>query len=139
MGDVNFESNAQVIRDQFKKMTKLAEQEGMAFVNDSMNKVQELITPITPVNKNRKAKTRGNLRRGYRVVKARKLSTGRIVGALINTEHYWKYVNDGHRLKNGGFVKGRFMLQKAQNLANMSYIPTRWKVMTIKVLKGAKK
>lgn len=132
MGDVNFESNAQVIRDQFKKMTKLAEQEGMAFVNDSMNKIHETIVPLTPI------KT-GDLRRGYRVVKARKLSTGRIVGAIVNTESYWKYVNDGHRLKNGGFVKGRFMLQKAQNLANMSYIPTRWKVMTIKVLKGAKK
>lgn len=132
MGDVNFESNAQVIRDQFKKMTKLAEQEGMAFVNDSMNKIHETIVPLTPI------KT-GDLRRGYRVVKARKLSAGRIVGAIVNTESYWKYVNDGHRLKNGGFVKGRFMLQKAQNLANMSYIPTRWKVMTIKVLKGAKK
>lgn len=132
MGDVNFESNAQVIRDQFKKMTRLAEQEGMAFVNDSMNKIHETIVPLTPI------KT-GDLRRGYRVVKARKLSTGRIVGAIVNTESYWKYVNDGHRLKNGGFVKGRFMLQKAQNLANMSYIPTRWKVMTIKVLKGAKK
>lgn len=132
MGDVNFESNSQVIKDQFKRMTKLAEQEGMAFVNDSMNKIHETIVPLTPI------KT-GDLRRGYRVVKARKLSTGRIVGALINMEHYWKYVNDGHRLKNGGFVKGRFMLQKAQNLANMSYIPTRWKVMTIKVLKGAKK
>ncbi|MEQ7215611.1 HK97 gp10 family phage protein [Enterococcus asini] len=132
MSDVNFESNAQVIRDQFKKMTKLAEQEGMAFVNDSMNKIHETIVPLTPI------KT-GDLRRGYRVVKARKLSTGRIVGAIVNTESYWKYVNDGHRLKNGGFVKGRFMLQKAQNLANMSYIPTRWKVMTIKVLKGAKK
>lgn len=132
MGDVNFESNAQVIRDQFKKMTKLAEQEGMAFVNDSMNKIHETIVPLTPI------KT-GDLRRGYRVVKARKLSTGRIVGAIANTESYWKYVNDGHRLKNGGFVKGRFMLQKSQNLANMSYIPTRWKQMTIKVLKGAKK
>lgn len=132
MGDVNFESNAQVIRDQFKKMTKLAEREGMAFVNDSMNKIHETIVPLTPI------KT-GDLRRGYRVVKARKLSTGRIAGAIVNTESYWKYVNDGHRLKNGGFVKGRFMLQKAQNLANMSYIPTRWKVMTIKVLKGAKK
>lgn len=132
MGDVNFESNAQVIRDQFKKMTKLAEQEGMTFVNDSMNKIHETIVPLTPI------KT-GDLRRGYRVVKARKLSTGRIVGAIVNTESYWKYVNDGHRLKNGGFVKGRFMLQKAQSLANMTYIPTRWKAMTIKVLKGAKK
>lgn len=132
MGDVKFESNAQVIKDQFKKMTKLAEREGVEFVNDSMNKLHETIVPLTPI------KT-GDLRRGYRVVKARKLSTGRIVGALLNSESYWKYVNDGHRLKNGGFVKGRFMLQKSQSLANMTYIPTRWKQMTIKVLKGAKK
>lgn len=72
-------------------------------------------------------------------MKARKLSTGRIVGALINNEKYFKYVNDGHRTKNGGFVKGRFMIQRATNLANMTYIPRRWKVMAIKVLKGAKK
>ncbi|MGV3085167.1 HK97 gp10 family phage protein [Enterococcus dispar] len=132
MGDVRFESNAKEVMKQFEQMTKLAQKEGEAFVNDSLNKVWELAVPLTPI------KT-GDLRRGYRVMKARKLSTGRIVGALINNEKYFKYVNDGHRTKNGGFVKGRFMLQRATNLANMTYIPRRWKVMAIKVLKGAKK
>lgn len=132
MGDMRFESNAKEVMNQFKQMTKLAEREGIAFVNDSLNKVWETIVPITPI------KT-GDLRRGYRVVKARKLSTGRIVGVLMNSEKYFKYVNDGHRTRNGGYVKGRFMLQRATNLANMTYIPRRWKSMTIKVLKGAKK
>lgn len=63
-----------------------------------MNKVVSLAKPLTPVKS-------GNLRRGYRVVKARKLSSGRIVGAVINNEHYFKYVEEGHRTKNGGFVK----------------------------------
>lgn len=132
MGDMRFESNVKEVMNQFKQMTKLAEREGIAFVNDSLNKVWETIVPITPI------KT-GDLRRGYRVVKARKLSTGRIVGVLMNSEKYFKYVNDGHRTQNGGYVKGRFMLQRATNLANMTYIPRRWKSMTIKVLKGAKK
>ncbi|MGX7163387.1 HK97 gp10 family phage protein [Enterococcus massiliensis] len=132
MGDTRFESNAKEVMNQFKQMTKLTEREGVAFVNDSLNKVWETIVPITPIKS-------GDLRRGYRVMNARKLSTGRIVGVLINNEKYFKYVNDGHRTRNGGFVKGRFMLQRATNLANMTYIPRRWKSMAIKVLKGAKK
>ncbi|WP_373710757.1 HK97 gp10 family phage protein, partial [Jeotgalibaca porci] len=77
----------------------------------------------------------GDLRRGYRIMKARKLSSGRIVGALINNEKYFKYVNDGHRTKNGGFVKGKFMLQKSEKLANMTYIPRRFKQMAIVIAK----
>ncbi|HIB1875267.1 TPA: HK97 gp10 family phage protein [Enterococcus faecium] len=132
MGDIQFESNAKEVIKQFKQMTKVAEREGIAFVNDSLNKVWETIVPITPVKS-------GDLRRGYRIVNARKLSTGRIVGVFVNNEKYFKYVNDGHRTRNGGFVKGRFMLQRATNLANMTYIPRRWKAMAIKVLKGVKK
>ena len=113
-------------------MTKVAEREGTAFVNDALGKTMELIVPLTPIKS-------GDLRRGYRIINARKLSTGRIVGFLINNEHYWKYVNDGHRTTNGGFVKGRFMLQRAQSLANMTYIPTRWKQMSINILKEVKK
>lgn len=96
-----------------------------------MNKVVSLAKPLTPVKS-------GNLRRGYRVVKARKLSSGRIVGEVINNEHYFKYVEEGHRTKNGGFVKGKFMLTRATNLANMSYIPRRFKQMAIKIVKKGK-
>ncbi|MGX4686307.1 HK97 gp10 family phage protein [Vagococcus sp. JNUCC 83] len=121
-------SNAQKVIDNFKKWTPIAEQEGIAMVNDSLGKILELITPLTPVKS-------GNLRRGYRIMKARRLSSGRIVGALVNNEKYFKYVNDGHRTKNGGFVKGRFMLQRANNLANMTYIPKRFKQMAIIIAK----
>ena len=59
------------------------------------------------------------------------------MGALINNEKYFRYVNDGHRTKNGGFVKGRFMLQKSNKLANATYIPKRFKQMAIIiVMKG---
>lgn len=126
--DIRMESNAQKVIDNFKRMTKVAETEGVAFVNDSMNKIVSLAVPLTPI------KT-GNLRRGYRVIKARKLSTGRIVGAIVNDEYYFKYVNDGRRTRGGGFIKGKFMLQKAQNLANMTYIPRRFKVMAITIVK----
>lgn len=125
-------SNADKVIENFKKWTPLAEQEGVAMVNDSMGKVLELIVPLTPI------KT-GDLRRGYRIVKARKLSSGRIVGAVVNNEHYFKYVNDGHRIvRNGatlGFVKGKFMLQKSYNLASMTYIPRRFKQMAINIAK----
>ena len=122
------QSNAQKVIDNLKNWTPIAEQEGVAMVNDSLGKIMELIVPLTPV------KT-GDLRRGYRIMKARRLSSGRIVGALINNEKYFKYVNDGHRNKGGGFTKGRFMLQKAQNLANMTYIPRRFKQMAIVIAK----
>ncbi|MDT2813744.1 HK97 gp10 family phage protein [Vagococcus carniphilus] len=128
-------SNANKVIENFKKWTPLAEQEGIAMVNDSLGKILELMVPLTPVNKDPKAKTKGNLRRGYRIMKARKLSSGRIVGAIINNEKYFKYVNDGHRTKNGGFVKGKFMLQKSTNLANMTYIPRRFKQMAIVIAK----
>lgn len=131
MGDLKYESNAEKIIENFKNMTVIAQKEGISFVNDSMNKVVSLAKPLTPVKS-------GDLRRGYRVVKARKLSTGRIVGAAINNEHYFKYVEEGHRTKNGEFVKGRFMLTRATNLANMSYIPRRFKQMAIKIVKKGK-
>lgn len=124
----NMQSNAKKVIENFKKMTPLAEAQGIMLVNDSLAKIYQLIVPITPI------KT-GDLRRGYRIVKARKLSSGRIVGALVNNEKYFKYINDGHRTKNGGFVKGRFMLQKAQNLAHMTYIPRRFKQMAIIIAK----
>ncbi|HDT8067607.1 TPA: HK97 gp10 family phage protein, partial [Enterococcus faecalis] len=50
-------------------------------------------------------------------------------------EKYFRYVNDGHRTKNGGFVKGRFMLQKSNKLANATYIPKRFKQMAIVIAK----
>ncbi|MGG5344042.1 HK97 gp10 family phage protein [Enterococcus sp. AZ192] len=136
-------SNAKKVIENFKKMTPLAEAQGIMLVNDSLAKIYQLIVPLTPL------KT-GDLRRGYRIVKARKLSSGRIVGALINNEKYFKYVNDGHKVrkrtvskkgrygltrKTNGFVKGRFMLQKAQNLAHMTYIPRRFKQMAIVIAK----
>lgn len=124
--DVIMKTNADKVIANFKKMTKVAENEGIAMVNDSMNKIVSLAKPLTPIDT-------GDLRRGYRVMKARKLSTGRIVGIIYNTEKYFKYVEDGHRLKNGGFVKGRFMLKRANNLANMTYIPRRFKLMAINV------
>jgi len=124
----SMQSNAKKVIENFKKMTPLAEAQGIMLVNDSLAKIYQLIVPITPI------KT-GDLRRGYRIVKARKLSSGRIVGALVNNEKYFKYINDGHRTKNGGFVKGRFMLQKAQNLAHMTYIPRRFKQMAIVIAK----
>lgn len=121
-------SNADKVIENLKNWTPIAQQEGIAMVNDSLGKIFELIVPMTPIDS-------GDLRRGYRIMKARKLSSGRIVGALINNEKYFKYVNDGHRTKNGGFVKGKFMLQKAQNLANMTYIPRRFKQMAIVIAK----
>ena len=130
-------SNADKVIENFKKWTPLGEVEGIKMVNDSLGKILELIVPLTPVNKDKNAKTAGNLRRGYRIVKARKLPSGRIVGGIVNNEHYFKYVNDGHRTKNGGFVKGKFMLQKSTNLANMTYIPRRFKAMNIAIVRKA--
>lgn len=121
-------SNADKVIENLKNWTPIAQQEGISMVNDSLGKIFELIVPMTPIDS-------GDLRRGYRIMKARKLSSGRIVGALINNEKYFKYVNDGHRTKNGGFVKGKFMLQKAENLANMTYIPRRFKQMAIVIAK----
>ena len=121
-------SNADKVIENFKKWTPLAEQEGIAMVNDSLGKILELMVPLTPIDT-------GDLRRGYRIVKARKLSSGRIAGAIINNEKYFKYVNDGHRTKNGGFKRGRFMLQKSSNLAHMTYIPRRFKQMAIVIAK----
>lgn len=142
--DISIVSNADKVIENFKKMTKLAEQEGIAFVNDSMNKIVSTAKPLTPVKS-------GDLRRGYRVQGARLLSTGRIVGAIRNNEKYFKYVEEGHRTrksktvskrgrfkltrKTNGFVKGRFMLTRATNLAHMSYIPRRFKQMAIKIVK----
>ena len=121
-------TNAKKVIENLKNWTPIAEKEGIAMVNDSLGKIMELVVPLTPI------KT-GDLRRGYRIMKARRLSSGRIVGALINNEKYFKYVNDGHRTRNGGFVKGKFFLQKANNLANMTYIPRRFKQMAIVIAK----
>lgn len=126
--DISIVSNADKVIENFNKMTKFAEQEGIAFVNDSMNKIVATAKPLTPVKS-------GDLRRGYRVQGARLLSTGRIVGAVRNNEKYFKYVEEGHRTRSGGFVKGRFMLTRATNLAHMSYIPRRFKQMAIRIVK----
>ncbi|OUK28630.1 hypothetical protein BU183_11050 [Enterococcus faecium] len=97
MGNLKYESNAEKIIENFKNMTVIAQKEGISFVNDSMNKVVSLAKPLTPVKS-------GNLRRGYRVVKARKLSSGRIVGAVINNEHYFKYVEEGQKVARGQLI-----------------------------------
>ncbi|WP_270307330.1 HK97 gp10 family phage protein [Enterococcus faecalis] len=117
--DFRMTSNADKVIANLKKMTPIAEKEGIAMVNDSLAKIYQLIVPITPI----------------KIIKARKTSSGRIVGALINNEKYFKYVNDGHRTKNGGFVKGRFMLQKSYKLAHATYIPKRFKQMAIVIAK----
>lgn len=96
-------------------------------VNDSLAKIYQLIVPMTPIKS-------GDLRRGYRIIKARKLSSGRIVGALINNEKYFRYVNDGHRTKNGGFVR-QIYVAKSNKLANATYIPKRFKQMAIIIVK----
>lgn len=127
MGDVQITSNADKVIENFKNMTKIAEKEGIAFVNDSMNKIVATAKPLTPYKS-------GDLRRGYRVNEARIVGK-RIIGSISNQEKYFKYVNDGHRTRNGGFVKGRFMLTRATNLAHMSYIPRRFKQMAIKIVK----
>ncbi|MGC5918875.1 HK97 gp10 family phage protein, partial [Enterococcus faecalis] len=85
--DLRMKSNADKVIKNLKKMTPIAEKEGTAMVNDSLAKIYQLIVPLTPVKS-------GDLRRGYRIIKARKLSSGRIVGALINNEKYFRYVND---------------------------------------------
>ncbi|MGK0606787.1 HK97 gp10 family phage protein [Enterococcus gilvus] len=126
--DISIVSNAEKVIENFKRMTKVAEQEGIDFVNDSMNKIVATAKPLTPVKS-------GDLRRGYRVQGARLLSTGRIVGAVRNNEKYFKYVEEGHRTRSGGFVKGRLMLTRATNLAHMSYIPRRFKQMAIRIVK----
>lgn len=124
---MKFESNAEKVIQNFKKMTKIAEREGVAFVNDSMNKIVATAKPITPIKS-------GDLRRGFKVNEAR-LVGKRIIGSISNTEKYFKYVEEGHRTKSGGFVKGRFMLTRATNLSHMSYIPRRFKQMSIKIVK----
>lgn len=129
MADVKFESNAKEVIEKFKRMSKSAEREGISFVNDSANKVVSLVKPLTPVDS-------GDLRRGYRVIKARKVGN-RIIGGIVNNEHYFKYVNEGHRTRGGGFVKGRFMLQRGTKAANMTYIPRRFKQMANRVLKAS--
>lgn len=91
-------SNADKVIANLKKMTPIAEKEGAAMVNDSLAKIYQLIVPMTPIKS-------GDLRRGYRIIKARKLSSGRIVGALINNEKYFRYVNDGHRTKMADLLK----------------------------------
>lgn len=128
MGDIKMQTNAKKVMENFKKMTAIAEREGIAFVNDSLTKIEQTVKPLTPI------KT-GNLRIGYRVTSARKLSTGRIVGTIRNNEYYFKYVNDGHRTRGGGYVKGKFMAQKAVNISNMTYIPKRFKLMAVNVAK----
>lgn len=125
--DISIVSNADKVIENFKNMTKIAEKEGIAFVNDSMNKIVATAKPLTPVKS-------GDLRRGYRVNEARIVGK-RIIGSISNQEKYFKYVNDGHRTRNGGFVKGRFMLTRATNLAHMSYIPRRFKQMAIRIVK----
>lgn len=129
MADVRFESNAKEVIEKFRRMSKSAEREGISFVNDSANKVVSLVKPLTPIKS-------GDLRRGYRVVKARKVGN-RIIGGIANNEHYFKYVNKGHRTRGGGFVKGRFMLQRGTKAAHMTYIPRRFKQMAIRVLKAS--
>ncbi|WP_434102697.1 HK97 gp10 family phage protein [Enterococcus faecalis] len=121
-------SNADKVIKNLKKMTPSAGKKVNETVNDSLAKIYQLIVPLTPVKS-------GDLRRGYRIIKARKLSSGRIVGALINRRQYFRYVNDGHRTKNGGFVKGRLMMQKSNKLANATYIPKRFKQMAIVIAK----
>lgn len=127
LGDVRFESNVDKVIQNFKKMTKLAEIEGIAFVNDSMNKIITDAKPLTPIKS-------GDLRRGYRVNGAR-LVGKQIIGSISNTEKYFKYVEEGHRTRNGGFVKGRFMLTRANKMAHASYIPRRFKQMSIRIIK----
>lgn len=127
LGDVKFESNAEKVIQNFKKMTKIAEREGIHFVNDSMNKIVATAKPLTPIKS-------GDLRRGYRVNKARVVGK-RVVGSISNVEKYFKYVEEGHRTRNGGFVKGRFMLTRATNLSHMSYIPRRFKQLAITIVK----
>lgn len=135
MADIRMETNAKKVIENFKKMTLLAEKEGVAMVDDVMNKIVSLAKPLTPINKDPKAVTRGNLRRGYRTMKARKVASGRIIGGIYNTEKYFKYVEDGHRTKSGGFVKGKFMLKRAHNLASKTYIPSRFKQMAVRIAK----
>ena len=125
--DLRMKSNADKVIANLKKMTPIAEKEGAAMVNDSLAKIYQLIVPMTPIKS-------GDLRRGYRIIKARKLSSGRIVGALINNEKYFRYVNDGHRTKMADLL-GRFMLQKSNKLANATYIPKRFKQMAIIIVK----
>ena len=96
-------------------------------VNDSLAKIYQLIVPMTPIKS-------GDLRRGYRIIKARKLSSGRIVGALINNEKYFRYVNDGHRTKMADLLR-QIYVAKSNKLANATYIPKRFKQMAIIIVK----
>ena len=125
--DLRMKSNADKVIANLKKMTPIAEKEGAAMVNDSLAKIYQLIVPMTPIKS-------GDLRRGYRIIKARKLSSGRIVGALINNEKYFRYVNDGHRTKMADLLK-QIYVAKSNKLANATYIPKRFKQMAIIIVK----
>lgn len=111
-----------------KKMDVVAETEGKKFVNDNLNKQLGIVQALTPVDT-------GNLRRGWKIRNAQVLR-GRIVGALINTEPYSGYVNDGHRDRSHKkFIKGQFMLERSTNYVKKSYTPKRFKQMAVAIAK----
>lgn len=62
----------------------------------------------------------GFMRRSWSATPAVKSKSGEVTKTLVNTADYASYVNYGHRVVNRkgetvGFVKGKFILQKAMD------------------------
>lgn len=73
----------------------------------------------TPVGQYSSGKVGGFMRKSWAATPTVKTASG-IEKSLINTADYSSYVNYGHRVVNRkgetiGFVKGKFMLEKAMN------------------------
>lgn len=73
----------------------------------------------TPVGQYSGGRVGGFMRRSWAVSPTRKKASG-VEKELFNTADYASYVNYGHRVVNRkgetvGFVKGKFILQKAMN------------------------
>jgi len=71
-------------------------------------------------------KVGGNLRRNWFTTKVTETSSG-VTGTVYNNVDYAIPVNNGHRVKNSegrtvGFVKGKFMLQKAVKAAEKAMV-----------------
>lgn len=66
-------------------------------------------TRFTPVDT-------GNLKNNWKKINngAVRVEKGNYISGIENDTEYAEYVNWGHRTVNGGFVKGRFFVQKGQ-------------------------
>lgn len=88
------------------------------FAREALNKQGDyfisVVVPITPVNKDDSAPTKGQLRRNWQRTSARR--SGRTLTLKVyNNTDYASYVEYGHRKRNGkGYVEGQLFMATAQ-------------------------